>query len=395
MDPKTLSLVVAIALAWASDGFISNAAVTPAPNAPVQRRESKPLQVQTFIPIEGPNLEAKRQAAIVRARAASPRNEFWVAHQFTPRPGVVVEAEWVDGDGKRGVMTGGVWDDNRYETRNLGVFVRYDAAGERIVRLDVHNLERTFKSEYPVFWLGQTTNAESLDFLERIVNEQAARKECGEGVMAIGLHDHARVAGILKAFAAPGKTSEIRRSAVFWLGQIEGQQAFLTDLIRNENEEQEIRKQSAFSLGVSKDPGVIGMLEQLYQSVQSREVRKQIIFAASVNRDADAAARFLIQAATSEKDTDVRKQAIFWLGQKAGKKNLDALADTIDHDPETDVQKQAVFAVSQRPADESVPILIKVARTHPKPAVRKQAYFWLGQTGDTRAVEFFKEQLLK
>lgn len=395
MDPKTLSLVVALALAWSADGCISNAAVNPPKNAPVQQGESKSLQLQTFTPVEGANLEAKRQAAIARGRAAANQNEFWVAYQFTPRAGVVVEAEWVDGDGKRGVITGGIRDDRRYETRNLGVFIRYDAAGEKIVRLDVHNLERTFKSEYPVYWLGQVTNAESLDFLERTANEQPTRKIGDEAVMAIGVHDHARVPGILKSLAAPGKPSKIRQSAVFWLGQIEGEQAFLTDLIRNENEDQEIRKQAAFSLGVSKNPGVIGTLEQLYQSVQAREVRKQIIFAASVNHDADGSARFLIQAATTEKDSDVRKQAIFWLGQKAGKKSLDALADTIDNDPETDVQKQAVFAVSQRPADEAVPILIKVARTHPKPAVRKQAYFWLGQTGDPRAVEFFREQLLK
>jgi HEAT repeat protein len=59
------------------------------------------------------------------------------------------------------------------------------------------------------------------------------------------------------------------------------------------------------------------------------------------------------------------------------------------------VQKQAVFAISQRPRDEAVPLLIRIAKTHPKAAVRKQAIFWLGQTGDERALEFFKEVLLK
>ncbi|HEY7545374.1 MAG TPA: HEAT repeat domain-containing protein [Blastocatellia bacterium] len=49
--------------------------------------------------------------------------------------------------------------------------------------------------------------------------------------------------------------------------------------------------------------------------------------------------------------------------------------------------------MSQRPKDEAVPLLIKIARTHSKPEVRKQAIFWLGQTGDERALEFFKEIL--
>ena len=65
------------------------------------------------------------------------------------------------------------------------------------------------------------------------------------------------------------------------------------------------------------------------------------------------------------------------------------------HDADTEVQKQAVFAISQRPKDEAVPLLIKIARTHAKPEVRKQAIFWLGQTGDERALEFFKEILTK
>jgi HEAT repeat protein len=64
-------------------------------------------------------------------------------------------------------------------------------------------------------------------------------------------------------------------------------------------------------------------------------------------------------------------------------------------DDDTEVQKQAVFAISQRPRDEAVPLLIKIAKTHSKPAVRKQAIFWLGQTGDERALEFFKEVLTK
>jgi HEAT repeat protein len=59
------------------------------------------------------------------------------------------------------------------------------------------------------------------------------------------------------------------------------------------------------------------------------------------------------------------------------------------------VLKQAVFAISQRDKDESVPLLIKIARTHSNPQVRKDAMFWLGQTGDERAVQFFKEILSK
>jgi len=40
-----------------------------------------------------------------------------------------------------------------------------------------------------------------------------------------------------------------------------------------------------------------------------------------------------------------------------------------------------------------VPMLIDVARTSHDPEVRKQAMFWLGQSKDPRAVAFFEQVL--
>ena len=91
----------------------------------------------------------------------------------------------------------------------------------------------------------------------------------------------------------------------------------------------------------------------------------------------------------------VRSEAIFWLGQKAGKAAAAAITDRIDNDPNTEVKKRAVFALSQMPAAEGVPLLINAARTNPNPEVRKQAMFWLGQSKDPKALAFFEEVLLK
>ena len=54
-----------------------------------------------------------------------------------------------------------------------------------------------------------------------------------------------------------------------------------------------------------------------------------------------------------------------------------------------------MFALSQMPKEESVPRLIEVARTNRNPEVRKQAMFWLGQSDDPRALKFFEEILKK
>lgn len=64
-------------------------------------------------------------------------------------------------------------------------------------------------------------------------------------------------------------------------------------------------------------------------------------------------------------------------------------------DGEREVQESAVFALSQRPHDEGVPILIRVAQSHRDPDIRRKAIFWLGQSGDPRALAFFEEVLTK
>jgi hypothetical protein len=45
------------------------------------------------------------------------------------------------------------------------------------------------------------------------------------------------------------------------------------------------------------------------------------------------------------------------------------------------------------PAGDGVPLLIQVARTNRNPEVRKQAMFWLGQSKDQRALTFIEEVL--
>jgi HEAT repeat protein len=59
------------------------------------------------------------------------------------------------------------------------------------------------------------------------------------------------------------------------------------------------------------------------------------------------------------------------------------------------VKKRAVFSLSQLPKDEGIPLLINIARTNKNAEVRKQAMFWLGQSRDSRAIDFFAEILKK
>jgi HEAT repeat protein len=360
-------------------------------------------QREGFIPTEGANLRSRLEFAVRQGRAKQTR--FWTAYSFDVRPGVAVDADWRS-EGNRTIVSGtSISVGSKVETRNLGVFVLHEPSDGSIARLEIYNLDRQREyGGYPVYWLGRAGNEDSLTYLRGVVDSNQTGDANKHSIVAIGLHDDPRVGGMLEEFVRSSKVDKVRTTAVFWLGQIPGHNPFLVDLVRNEQESASLRKEAAFAIGISKEPGAMASLEGLYPSVSDREVKKQIIFAASLtNNDAPTAGRsdddginFLIKVAQSDSDRELRKQALFWLGQRAGKRSLEVLGDVVEKsDDDTEVQKQAVFAISQRPKDEAVPLLIKIARTHAKPAVRKQAMFWLGQTGDDRALEFFKEILSK
>src|SRR6202011_3976037 len=133
-------------------------------------------------------------------------------------------------------------------------------------------------------------------------------------------------------------------------------------------------------------------LQRIAKKDPSTEVRAQVAFALSISKE-PAALEEMIRIAHEDASGHVRGQAIFWLAQKAGKRAVSAIDNAIASDP--DVKKKAVFALSQLPKDEGVPKLIQVAENNRNPEVRKQAMFWLGQSQDPRGLGFFEKVLLK
>ena len=190
----------------------------------------------------------------------------------------------------------------------------------------------------------------------------------------------------------------IRSRAIYWLGYTPESQAknnFLADIVRNPQEWGDARQQAMSALGLSRAPVILPLLENLYETMTARDLKRRALSGIARNDNRDAAAIYLIRIIENEKEVELRKSAISSLGRIAGEKSLGALTNTLDSDAETEIQKQAVIAIGRRPRDEAIPILIRTARSHPKMQVRKVAIQMLGQTGDERAVAFFRELLGK
>ncbi|HVT38810.1 MAG TPA: HEAT repeat domain-containing protein [Gemmatimonadaceae bacterium] len=122
---------------------------------------------------------------------------------------------------------------------------------------------------------------------------------------------------------------------------------------------------------------------------------REAIFPASIADSVVVWPRLLAIAKDDSRERGVRTQAVFWVSQAAGEKASEGLAQLAgDAAEDRDVRLQAVFAISQRHA-EGVATLINIARTSKDPEIRKQAIFWLGQSRDPRAIEFFEAILTR
>ena len=109
--------------------------------------------------------------------------------------------------------------------------------------------------------------------------------------------------------------------------------------------------------------------------------------------DAPSAAPAIVAVATTDRDPDVRGESLFWLAQSGAEEAERVLLERLDEDPDREVRKRAIFAISQLEDDRGVPILIRIAR-EPRPSeIRREALFWLGQSEDPRAIDFFAEVL--
>jgi len=360
-------------------------------------------QTKNFIPVEGASLKVKIDNAVTQGRAGAPGGRFWVGYQFEARPGVAVDFEVVD-------STGGVYFsidgmsmsfDSRYETRELGLFLLFDTQRDLFTRAEVYNLRRTHEfSSYPVYWAGRASNEESLNYLKSFIDSAAPEinRLADRATFAIALHDDARVESVLTELVRRPIAEPVRSRAIYWLGytpESASKNNLLAEIVRNNQEWNEPRKQAMSALGMSRAAATLPLLENLFETMTSRDLKRGALGGIARNDNRDGAATYLIRVAETEKDVELRKSAISSLGRIAGEKSLGALTNTLDSDSETEIQKQAVIAIGRRPKDEAIPILIRTARSHPKPAVRRVAIQMLGQTGDERAVVFFRELLAK
>ena len=98
-------------------------------------------------------------------------------------------------------------------------------------------------------------------------------------------------------------------------------------------------------------------------------------------------------ASDGNEDLELRKKALFWVGQSD--LPVSELFSMYEKMPSREMKEQMIFVYSQRDEKAAVDKLFSIARTETDRELRKKAIFWLGQSSDPRAADFLAGLLEK
>jgi HEAT repeat protein len=215
--------------------------------------------------------------------------------------------------------------------------------------------------EQAVFWLSQVPGSTGL--LEEILKGKSDETIKEKALFSLSQQNEPRAQQILRDFAGrDNENGDLREKAIFWLGQRRsgentqflrslysrltnedlkekilfslsqqrgaGNEQWLMDIALNPKEDIELRKKALFWAGQS---GVaISEMSTLYNRMSDTEMKEQIIFVLSQRQSDRTAMDKLFDIAKTEKDAELRKKAIFWLGQSHDPRVQQFLIDLIN-----------------------------------------------------------------
>lgn len=216
--------------------------------------------------------------------------------------------------------------------------------------------------EQAVFWLSQVPGSTPL--LEEILKGNGDEGIKEKALFSLSQQNEPRAQQVLRDFAGrESEDSDLREKAIFWLGQRRG----------SDN--------AAFLRG-------------LYARLTNEDLKEKILFSLSQQKGEGNEQWLMNIAVNSKEDIELRKKALFWAGQSGvTTAEIAALYDRMG-DTEMKEQIIFVLSQrsSDRAAMDK---LFDIAKNEKEPELRKKAIFWLGQSRDPRVQQFLMDLINK
>jgi len=207
-------------------------------------------------------------------------------------------------------------------------------------------------------WLGQTRSPRAIAALDSIASSATDDAILEKAIFGLSQSRDERSDAALRRIAADDrKSAHARTQAIFWFGQ------------------------------THRDADDMRFLRELFSRAHDEEIQGSIIQAMAQAHTSESM-RWLIDLARDKSlSIDARKNALFWAGQNgADLRQLVSLYDEMKG--QTEIQNQLIFVFSQRRDGQAIEKLMDIATNDPDRDLRKQAIFWLGQSHDPRVQKF-------
>jgi len=250
-----------------------------------------------------------------------------------------------------------------------------------------------------LYWLSGVAPADAAAPLAALARNGTESRQLREGViMTLGqLRNGAGVPSLIEMTKRDDDSRWVRERAIFWLGNASDDRgrATLRTIASSDTIARDLRGKAIFALGfLDHDGGNGPFLRTLYARLDDPQLKDKVIQAVA-QLDEDDDQRWLVQRVLDANESvELRKQALFWRGQKqsAPLGDLVAIYPRLDS---RDLKEHYVFVLSQRRESDAVDKLIDLAKNDPDREIREKATFWLGQSRDPRAAKYLEDRISK
>ncbi|HEV8488083.1 MAG TPA: HEAT repeat domain-containing protein [Blastocatellia bacterium] len=296
------------------------------------------------------------------------------------------------------------------------------AGGEQVFLADIVRNEREDMKvrEAAAAAVGRGREAAVLPLLRDLYGQVTNRDVKEQLLRSIGKNEGQKAAAdFLLKVAKTDADRELREAAIRMLGRLPGTQGALAGIVRDEQEQADVREAAVQTIARSQDAGAVPILEGLYKSVANSNVRESIINAVVKNPDQSAAKAFLVQIAKNDSSRELREGAVSRLGRLPGTQSmlaeiarsenesenvrqaavsaitrsgdstaLSTLQDLYGSVSSREVKQQIVGAIAKNPdQDAALVFLVKVAEGDPSRELREQAISRLSRFSSAPSLE--------
>jgi HEAT repeat protein len=215
--------------------------------------------------------------------------------------------------------------------------------------------------------MGQVRTEKAAAALEEIATSSRDMDLRAKAIHALHEQGSERAAALLRRLAESEQTPEsVREQAIFWLGQRRSQEnaAFLR-----------------------------GLFGRLGKAERNEDIRKKVMFSISQMRGFGNDRWLLNIALDAANSEDVRGHALWTAGQ-AGIPGSDLVA-LYDRVTDAQVKEKLIWVLSESQDRAATDKLVAIAQKDPDREMRKKALFWLGQKNDPRVRQIIVDILTK